>query len=261
MNKTIDIRNDPSAQYVAFGDDSKFGDILVFAFFVIARKDIDRMNKRIAKIKRKFGVPEVTILHCRELFHPHPREKAGLGHLSSERARSIVGHIIHELNVLDCRVSYAFLRSRPGEMVLPGVGGIPVHYDDKGMLSMLAQACYSRPGGALDPRTGACEIFVAEDRTKIQFLGAEFGRADKWTAGFSDVGAEPGTVFRITPRPIPVAGHPMMQIADVLAYTCSHALSGVPPSPFFKDHLARVRRLEVAEMFPNGAPTPYPIPT
>ncbi|WP_439606881.1 hypothetical protein [Hydrogenophaga sp.] len=255
MNQTVEIGRDKEAPYVAFGDDSKFGDVLAFAFFVIKRSDIHRMEKRLNRVKRRFGIPEGVVLHCSKLFHPHPREKAGLGHLSSEQARSIVGHLIHELNVLDCWVRYAFCRRREGEVLVPAEGEFSAIDNDKGMMALLAQTCMLPAvrdvGGVKGPSASLCEIYVAEEKTKVQFLGKESHRADRWTSGYSDVGAAPGGLLRLRPNLIPMTGHPMLQIADVLAYACSHALSHEPKSQFFTEQFSRIRLFTRSEFRPT----------
>lgn len=245
MSKTPEIGRDNTAPFVAFGDDSKYGDVLVFAFLVIKRNDVPRMEKRLSRIKSRFGIPEQTALHCRELFHIHPREKAGLGHLTSDQARSIVGHLIHEINQLECWVRYAFSRKRPGEAFFHAGDGFPIQDDDKGIMALLAQSSLIPQvrdvGKARGPNATDCEIFVAEESTSVRFLGHERRRADHWVSGYSEVGATPGGLFRLKPNLIPIKGHPLMQVADVLAYTCSHALSQEPVSHFFAEQFSRIR--------------------
>lgn len=257
MNQTVFIGRDPEAPFVAFGDDSKFGDVLAFAFVVIKRCDIDRMQKRLLKVKRRLGVPESYVLHCRELFHPHPREKAGLGHITDQQARSIVGHLIHELNVLDCWVRYAFFRKIEGQVMFQPDDQIPAVESDKGMLAMLAQASIlPMVQGVGGPDAHRCEIHVAEDPTQVSFFGDGRSRADRWASGYSDVGAPPGSVFRLQPHLVTATSNPMMQIADVVSYTCSHALSEAPRAPFFREQFSRVRRFTRTEFQSDEKSTP-----
>ena len=176
--KTIEVGNKSDAPYLAFGDDSQFEDVLTYAFVIVRRTRLTKIESEISRLKKRFKIPHGIPIHCRVLFHHHPRHKAGLGHLTDEDARKIVAHAITILNETKCLIRYA-----TGSLF--GVQGIEKstlelrHESDgttvslalkpepKGVLGILMQMCFAvDPNGSQGPCSSQCEIFAAADPTK-----------------------------------------------------------------------------------------------
>jgi hypothetical protein len=213
------------------------------------------MEARIAMLKERFRIPHETMLHCRVLFSGQQRAKAGLSHLQKTDLNEFLHHAITILNQSNARLNYSISHIDYWREILGGdslemygetkasTELVPVNLDPKGILGLLAQSCFAVPSdGSHGPSAELCEIYTAEDPTKISFLGEKRNRADRWYSGFSDIGAPSGQVFRLEPKIIKAIDSPILQLADIAAYICSHAASDDPKDHVsFREMLGRVR--------------------
>lgn len=114
--------------------------------------------------------------------------------------------------------------------------------DPKGVLGMLMQACFAvPPDGSQGPPPSHCKIFVSEDSTKVEFIGPKRSRADGMYSGFSDIGAPESHVFHLQPTVVNANNEPMLQLADIAAYVCSHAAEEPAENSFFREQHGRFR--------------------
>ena len=263
--KTIVVGHGESARFLAFGDDSKFMNTLVYAFAIVDRVNHKRAAKRIRGIKDKFRIsPEIPI-HCRILFRKEQREKHGLAHMSDDDARSLVRMVIVEMNKIPVALRFAFMNipnvdmGAEGRITLNHVSDgsaidLPLKCDSKGFLGLLMQSCFAvSPDGREGPPASECQIYTSEDSTRITFIGKERKRADKWYTGFSDIGAKENTVFGIEPIILKNSDSQMMGVADIFAYLCSHAMEKECRDSFFREQLGKVKFWSRATFLPNQA--------
>lgn len=85
------------------------------------------------------------------------------------------------------------------------------------------------------------QIFVSEDSTKVEFIGPKRRRADGMYSGFSDIGAQEGYVFQMQLTVVNANIEPMLQLADIAAYVCSHASDESAENSFFREQRGRFR--------------------
>jgi hypothetical protein len=253
-----------SAPYLAFGDDSQFGDVLAYAVIIVRRTKLRQIESRLSALKERFRIPKQIALHCRELFHVHPRQKAGLSHLSDENARAIVAHAITILNQGDSILRYtignlSYFRTIIGdelEFTHESDGSkmnLSAKVDPKGLLGIMMHACFSvPPDGSSGPNASECQIFASEDRTKVKFIGPGGRRADGLYSGYSDIGAPEGVVFQLQPTLLKPGAVPLLQLADIAAYMCSHSADTSLQGRFFLEQLSRVRYWVRAEFTANS---------
>ena len=78
-NNYIPVGASIDTKFVAYGDDSQVDDSLAYAFLFVEREKVPEVEARICTLKKKFAIPTAIPLHCRVLFHPHPRKKLVLG--------------------------------------------------------------------------------------------------------------------------------------------------------------------------------------
>lgn len=244
---TIHVGGSEKATYLAFGDDSQFGDTLVYAFAIVRRTRLTAIEARVAALKKQFGIPKRMVLHCRLLFSGQQREKAGLGHLTSHDVQSILAGAITIMNDGPVFVRYSVgnlseFRVAIGselEMQHESDGStmkLPVQMDPKGLLGMLMQACFAvPPDGSQGPPSSQCKIFVSADSTMVKFIGPTRRRADGMYSGFSAIGAPAGQVFQLQPTVVKSSTHPLLQLADIAAYICSHSLDDSDENVFFRE--------------------------
>lgn len=261
---TLPVGDDSSAPFLAFGDDSQFGDRLAFAFVVLRRERLHRVERRINDLKDRFRIPRDMALHCRILFNELARRKAGLAHLSREDAYSIVARVVRIMNREEVLLRYAEARlSRFKEALgtrieLTHVDGsgtttFPVVADPKALLGILANGCFYHEVG---PMAAQCEIFVSEDSTRIGLIGPGRRRADSMYSGFSAIGAPDGSVFQLRPKVVTAESVPALQLADISAYMCSHADDALTQRDFFRDQLQTVRYWQRSRFTADEPPAP-----
>jgi hypothetical protein len=262
------VGRDPNSKYVAFGDDCHFNDICGYAYVVVKRSRIPLVLREINKIKDGFRIPYATAIHCRELIHPDARRKAGLDHIDDAQAQSIVIKCLLLLNNVGAHVRFASgsfnayeaamgdsitMRNQAGEIEAV----LPVHASPKALLSTLAQVSLMVP--APDRKFAHAhewELVISQDATKIKSLGDGKRQVHNlMSGGFSSIGAPEGQFHQFTPHISTEAVHPLLQLADVAAYSLSHALDPSEKSRFWRTQLPTIRllhRIPYAPIKPGG---------
>jgi len=254
-DNTITIGNDPSSPYIAYGDESSYKQNLAFAFALVARSNIHRAEKRIKLIKERYKFSADEILHCRVLFNRDAREKHNLDHLTKNQVFELIEKVVTVVNKIPILLRYSYY-----QLPTQGHGAedssvtiefsndqrptidTEIHLKRKGLLGLLMQSCFLIPSdGSKGPPASQCQIIISEEKTKTRFLGQQKRKAHRWATGFSDVGAPDGKVFKIEPTVAKANDHELLQVADVLAYICSHAISGEDSQAFFKRQLGRIK--------------------
>lgn len=253
---TIRVGSNIETPYVAFGDDSQFENVVVYGFVICKRRHLKHINTEVKLLKKRFKIPNDVVLHCKMLFHADKRKKIGLEHLTPEDVQSIVSRAITIINQGPAMLNYAVgnldvFRSTLGdsEPVLEfqnisdgSITEVPVSFDPKGALGILMQACFAvPPDGSQGPTANQCQIFASADSTRIKFIDSQKRRADGWYSGFSDIGSPDGQIFQMQPTIATVDTQPMLQLADVAAYVCSHAQDDSANRSFFREQLARIK--------------------
>ncbi|MFM0071844.1 hypothetical protein PQQ86_11790 [Paraburkholderia sediminicola] len=248
-SQTIQVGRAREAPFVAFGDDSQYGDSLSFAFVLVPRTRVRFAERKLERLKKRFKIPQEITLHCRTLFSGQQREKAALGHLSPSDVQSITAQAITIINDVNARVHFAvqdastFFAGLGNELQLfnqdgsPGVK-LPVTPDPKGLLGMMAFSCFPLDqNGRYGPTASQCEIYVSEDKTKVSFIGEKRTRADSHYAGFFEMGDAFG---QLNANIVAANALPLLQLADIAAYICSHAFSKTGEVHFWKEQCGRI---------------------
>lgn len=256
----LPVGSSKAAPYLAFGDDSHFPNTntLVFAVVIIPRVRLKQVETRLAVLKEKYKIPAHIPLHCKILFSGQQREKAGLSHLSPIDVRAIVARAVTIMNQTGVILRYAsadlsVCQSAVGkELELVNKHDVsttklPITEIDqdfgKAIIGNLANLCFAVPPDCSHgPTASECEVFLAEDKTEIKFvISGHRRRADSHYSGFSDIGAPDGHVFQLQPTILKAHEAPMLQLADITAYMCSHIFDTSEKGRFLQEQLARVR--------------------
>lgn len=246
MSNVIPVGANPKSQFCLYGDESRFRDVLVFAFAVFHRQDLERARGILAAIRNEYRVPPRIPIHCRVLFNSEARKKHGIDHLDQPAVNALVTDLVrHTTDVpAACRFAWTafpdrdpLVDSSDPSWVLPS--------EPKGVIGLLMQACFAvAADGREGPPATESEIFVSADPTKIRFLGDRRYQAHRGYRGFSDVDSPVGHVFDVTPHVVPAdrwAEQPLLQLADVFAYICSHADPSLNGDDFFTRLLKGMR--------------------
>lgn len=246
------------APFCAFGDDSAYKDILVYAYAVFHRHHIEKAERRLSRLKRKFKIPHDVPVHCRVLFSGHQREKIGLSHLSPIDVKKFIAKVIERMNTVPCWLRYSYCRVDElidYSEIYPDDEELIFHYDPKAILGSLSQSCFLPHKGDMSlPLAEDIEIFTSSDKTKVKFVNNKKRRADRLCSGFTAVGTREKKTVKLVPTVVEKECS-LLQVADVFAYICSHALSKKCETPFFKMQLEKVKYWSVYE-FRNDRPPP-----
>ncbi|WP_456282498.1 hypothetical protein M1D55_14930 [Cupriavidus sp. JZ107] len=241
-------------RFVAYGDDCQFDDLCGYALLVVKRIRIPWMVREINKIKDEYRIPHSTALHCRVLFSFHQRQKAGLEHLSDADARSIVLKCLLLVNNLGAHVRFVsgslkhFSDSMGSSLTMRNQAGeqsveLPVHANAKALIGLLAQIALITPG--TDRKFGhpsEWEQVISQDATKVKSIGD--GRRqvhNLMSGGFSDIGLPPGEFHQFMPHISTEAEHPLLQLADVVVYSLTHALDTGEKASFWRNEVPSMR--------------------
>jgi hypothetical protein len=188
--------------------------------------------------------------------------------MSDDEARSLVRMVIVEMNKIPVVLRYAFMNQpnvdtgAEGRITLNHVSDgstidLPLKCDPKGFLGLLMQSCFAvSPDGREGPPASECRIYTSKDSTRINFIGKERKRADKWYAGFSGIGAKENTVFGIEPIILNNSDSQMLGVADIFAYLCSHAMEKECRETFFREQLSKIKFWSRATFLPNHSLLP-----
>ena len=228
MSNVISIGRNPDARFCVYGDESRFRTVLVFAFAVFHRQNLEHAHSILTAIRREYRIPPTTPIHCRVLYNSDARKKHGVDHLDQPTVDALIAALVGQLKDVPvaCRFAWTALPDRDPlvnstdpSWILPS--------EPKGVIGLLMQACFAvAADGGEGPAASESEVFVSADPTKIRFLGDKRYQAHRGYGGFSDVDSPPGQVFDIRPHIVTAnrwKEQPLLQVADVLAYICSHA--------------------------------------
>ncbi|MGJ4748149.1 hypothetical protein ACQV5M_17450 [Leptospira sp. SA-E8] len=240
MTETIIIGNNPDAKYIAFGDDSQYKNILTFAFAILKKEHLAEAISVLEYFRSHYKFPDDVPIHCRVLFSGAQREKHGLSHLDPNDIKEMISKIFYHSKKIPILCRYATSVLSDKELILDKDDDFPeIKNDPKGILGLLMQGCFAVPGnGQEGPTAKDTEIFVSSDKTKIKFFGDRKNQAEKLYSGFSDIDAPSDVVNRIQPNIIENKDwkqRPLIQLADVFSYVCSHADLKLQNSDYFTD--------------------------
>lgn len=231
-DNVINVGRYAGARYVAFGDESRFRDRLVYATIIVHRTDLDYFREVLSRVKVKYAIPNSEELHCRVLFNSNQRDKRGLSHLTDEIVRAMLLELVSDLvaRPILCRFTHAIFSQNPEFLEAgtwedssgnPGPMMNAIPNEPKGILGLLMQATFCCPlDGSEGPPISEIEVFVSEDKTKVEFLQKK--QAHNFCFGYSDVNAPPGMVWYLNPHVVKSNGMPLLQVADICAYAASH---------------------------------------
>ena len=264
--QTLLVGNNPAATYVAFGDDSQYGDSLAFAYALVARRHLQRATDRMEVLREKYRIPETVGVHCRVLFSGDARERAGLSHLDGKDTESLIARVITAINAIPVQIRYATCSLKQFQQFADAKGGMlrmadeqtgepvtqSINVDPKGIIGLLANMCFATSADANNgPPASDCELFVARDDTRVKLFGEKKAKAHRTYGGFSDIGAPANSVFKIDPTPIDAKQSTMLEYADVAAYIISHAYGSSSRINFWQEQLTRIKHYNRSALEPH----------
>jgi len=229
--------------FCAYGDDSQYENVLVYAFAIIHRKNLEEFNKAINGIRAEYKFPETEPIHCRILFSGDQRKKRNLDHIDF---RSLISRLIEEANKVPILCRYCHTNLPKNKIMHEKYEDFPqITNDTKGILSILLQGCFAvAANGTEGPTSKDTQIFVSGDKTVIKFIGDTRKQAELHYSAYSEIGASEGEEFFINPHIIQNAdwkNYPLLQLADIYSYICSHALNTKDETNYFLKEFKKIK--------------------
>jgi len=242
MSNIITVGNQPDSKISAFGDDSKFNNTNAFAYVIFENENLETARHSLLNLKEKYRIPDNVLLHMRLLNNDIYRSKNKVQHLAGNVLTELLSDIIDEMNKIPFLVKASYFSG-----TLPNDSGdeqgLDVVWSDKGVQSMLAKDALIR----LNLKNYQYEdlrIIIAQDTTKIGFLGKNRRQAARWARGFSDIGAPSGYVYEFVLIIEEPSEEILLQLADIIVYMIAHAFDNEKASKDYRVILAKIRNYD-----------------
>ena len=218
-----------SAPYCAYGDDTKYEDILLYAFIIIDRAYLSDLENEFQKVKSNFNIPDNTEIHIKDFLNKHQRKKLNLEDLNVPK---FIDSIIEVINNGKCAVIFNFTQIPEDGNILPKnleISGEKIHGDHRSLIHMLGASCFV-PFLLLDGKyltLKDMEVFVSQESTKVKTIGNSRRQAQYLSEMMipTTKPIQKGSYARLKPHYVLTRDNMFCQIADVIAYVLSHALS------------------------------------
>lgn len=205
----------------AFADDSITDALVSCGVVILQESRVAEAEALLVGVKQRFGLSGEAPLHCRIMFAGDARRGTPWGQLSPERIYELVRVLCAELESISERPLVAVIDPYVAPPHQGSPGGPLRPYDVKEIASL----AHSSATTILAARYGhdGFRIWSDPDRTKIPW-GDGRRRADTTRSPFVDIGPgiEPPrivSVIEADPKP------PLLEVADVYAYTAAQAFS------------------------------------
>lgn len=241
------LGNDSTAPLIAFGDDTCFSEVLLYAFLIVERKEYENIEQQIECLKDSLKIPAAVQIHTKDFLNGHKRKKLGIERLNVAK---MIDEIIDRINETSCIILYNYQLVPKAGNVYPDdleIQGEKIHGDRKALAHILASSCFcpfiQYNGEYLTLRH--FEVYVSQDKTKVKTVGnrkrqAQFLSELRIPTTFP---VQKGCYARLKPHYVPTDQFLLCQIADVYAYVLSHALSKNCKNPNFKKQMRRIKNI------------------
>lgn len=242
----------------AYGDDSVVNDVAVFGLVVVPTPGVPAIEGILQLVKAAARVPADAELHCRVLFHPDARRKSPWAHLSDEDVWAAIEAVPRLFGRFGLGFHVGVVRKGLAPKELEDADGVPgMPLGDKQLLWF----AFSSALLDLDVRPGfdRTRLWIDPDRTKVPFVGRR--RQMRHVLGMKMFSNISGSTRQLQAEPIAGSKPPLLQVADVLAYTAAQALSGQALRD--KDRYRKVFaafHAHISESFPGDGPPPVDVP-
>jgi hypothetical protein len=254
VDNTIPLGQSGVVPYIAFGDESLYGDVLAYAYVIAPREAIKQLEQGVLSLKSKYRIPEEKELHCRFLCSPTGRQKGGFSFLTRETVESLLidAFDLMQKNKAVIRAAFTNFNHHKGRfgrtLKMNDINGgkastLNVHtlrsgeIDPKVILGTLSNFIWAQSLNGAEPSATECEIFVSAEPSAVKFLGSKARQAQDHYGGFLDINSPPGHVYRIMPKSLTYADSFMVQLSDIAAFTTSHAYSDNPDVALYRNLL------------------------
>ena len=245
-NNIIQACDGTNLPYCAYGDESKYKDLVVYAFVVFPREKVKEAEGHLNFYRKQYNFPPDEPIHCSVLLHESSRAKKGLSHLSHNDVRDLIRKILFRMKKLNAFCRFAYFKHNNEQKYLveefqwnssngeETQDKCPPLKNDPKLIQMFLRNICLTPAPNIPPGH-LWECFISEEKTLIEGIGGKKHRAHSGNF-FSDIHAPESSVFQFAPNVL--KDHPLLQVADICAYMCSHASVDMSGNDFFTKELS-----------------------
>ena len=245
----IEAGNDPNSPYVAFGDDSEYEDVLLYAYIICPRQKLPNLERGIYQLKKEFDIPQNVPIHLRNLLSGQYRAKHNITNFNQTRQAVFYRKAINLLNRTKCFARFTYTLIPESGRLLPEnnpTDQIQIVEDRKVILHQMAAAClipYSENGIQLFSVTDF-EVFISKDKTKVKLEKSGRRRQAHFMSEALIPTSHPprqDSYARLKPVFEESKDNIFLQFADVLVYILAHAHSKKNEHKVFKYQASRIK--------------------
>jgi hypothetical protein len=203
----------------AFGDESSFWGVIAYGVVAVHAHNVLAAERLLSGLKRRYGVDPQEAFHCTVVFHGDKRRESAWAHLSVDQVYDFAEELLSGFVSLPALfvVGAAHRSEQPTEH--PAVGKWPrLEWGTKQLAGVLCGAALTRLNDLWRPNE--IKFWADPDSTKIPFGWGRMQAHNLYYMNNSD------TNQRIEPVSLDAQNKPpLLQVADLFAYTATHALS------------------------------------
>ena len=202
----------------AFGDESSYGDVIAYGIVAVHAHNRHTAERLLAGLKRRYGVDPEEEFHFAELYHQDTRKKTGWKHLPIYRIFDFAEVLVSGLLGVPVVFTVGAAHQSEQPVEFSEAGHFPAF--KMGTKELTALQC----GGALLPLSqvfdqSQIKFWTDPDRTPISFGYGKVQAHRMHYLNNSDANQ------RIVAEPPDEQGTPLLQMADLFAFTATHALT------------------------------------
>lgn len=215
---------------------------------------MQQLGEGLLALKRKYHIPDEKELHCRFLCSPAGRQKGDFAYLTREAVENLFIDAFdlmlkNKVVIRAASTNFSHHKGRFGRTLkMQHVDGkdvqpIEIHtlrsgdIDPKVIVGYLSNTIWAKSLDGTSPSATQCEIFVSAEHSMVKFAGPKPRKAQDHYGVFLDINAPPGFVYRIEPTALTYTDSFMVQLADIAAFSTSHAQSDNPDTALYKNLL------------------------
>ncbi|WP_428035105.1 DUF3800 domain-containing protein [Amphritea sp.] len=241
--------NDPNSPYLAFGDDSEYDDVLVYAFVICKRKNLPSLEKGILLLKNEFGIPAEIPIHVRNLLSGQYRAKHGIEGFCRSRQNIFFRKIVNLVNRNKCIVRFSYALIPESGKLLPEnspTDQIQIIEDRKAILHQMASACFVPyvENGQQVFSVNDFQVYISKDKTKARISKSSPRRQAHFLSELLIPTSNPfipGSYVRLKPIYEEASRNSFLQLADAIAYIFAHAHSKKHNHEVFRYQASRIK--------------------
>lgn len=242
-----------------FGDDSVAANIVLFGILVVPAGKVPIAEDAIGKLKQDYRAPQNARIHCRELFRMEARARSPWAHLSDADAHGLCRRAAEDMMSLGLTARIGFVNKAKTPDKLDAFGKT-LWLNGRDRDKKLTVFAYMASLGELSRTIGVdrIRVFIDPDNTKIDWWGKR-PQVKENLKFYTDFDASKMPTVQLKPEPVSTPKPVLLEIADVLAYSCAQALSNqYRTDKWFFQSIFDVFRPHKSEMFLGDDPAKNP---